>query len=177
MLFYSPIRIQVISRLLAKQATYKAANAFASIHERRTNMIKPDVNEVKIRALLEQWAFTTQSGLRDEILANHSPDVVIYDVLPPMKYEGATAYRKSWDEWQPDTTGNNIFELQELNVTAGADVAFAHGVIHCGGTLTDGKTFEDWVRATFCLRKNDDRWLIEHQHISMPRRQPLKSLI
>lgn len=166
MLFYSPIRIQLISQPLTKQAP----NAIAKIHERQANMIKSDANELKIRALLERWAFTTKSGLRDEILANHSSDVVIYDVLPPMKYEGADAYRKSWDEWQPDTTGDNIFEWQELEVTAGTDVAFAHGVIHCGGTLNDGKTFEDWVRATFCLRHGDGRWLIQHQHISMPRR-------
>jgi ketosteroid isomerase-like protein len=94
--------------------------------------------------------------------------VLIYDVLAPMKYEGAAAYRQSWDEWQPDTQGEGQFDLEDLSVTAGADVAFAHGFIRCGGVLPDGKRFEDLVRATFCLRKASGTWKVAHQHISKP---------
>jgi ketosteroid isomerase-like protein len=126
-------------------------------------------DQVEIQQLLEQWALNTQTGKQDSILKNHSESVVIYDVLPPMKYEGAEAYRKSWDEWQPKTTGESLFNLHDLKVVSGGDAAFAYGFIHCAGTLPDGKTFEDWVRATFCLEKKNGKWLVEHQHISMPR--------
>lgn len=27
---------------------------------------------------------------------------------------------------------------------------------------------ENWVRATFCFRKMEGKWLVTHQHISMP---------
>jgi hypothetical protein len=54
----------------------------------------------QVREILEQWAKATRKNLRDEILKHHAPDVVIYDVLPPMKYEGSEAYRRSWDDWQ-----------------------------------------------------------------------------
>ncbi|MGB6940738.1 MAG: nuclear transport factor 2 family protein, partial [Xanthobacteraceae bacterium] len=104
----------------------------------------------------------------DHVLANHLSDVLIYDVLAPMKYEGVTAYRQSWDEWQPNTQGEGQFDLQDLSVTAGADVAFAHCFIKCGGVLPNGKTFEDLVRATFCLRKVSGSWKVAHQHISKP---------
>ena len=127
-----------------------------------------NTDEVQIRDLLRQWASATQKAQRDDVLANHLPDVLIYDVLAPMKYEGAAAYRKSWDEWQPDTQGEGQFELQDLSVTSGADVAFAHGFIRCGGALPDGKRFEDLVRATFCLRKVSGSWKVAHQHISKP---------
>ncbi len=126
-------------------------------------------NLTDIQTLLEQWAHSTRMGEQDRILNNHSESAVIYDVLPPMKYEGVEEYRKSWDEWQPETTNENIFDLHEVKITVGHDVAFAYGFIHCGGTLPDGKTFEDWVRATFCLEKQNGKWLITHQHISMPR--------
>ncbi len=126
-------------------------------------------DEQAIHRLLERWAETTRRGSQDEILANHARDVVIYDVLPPLKYESAAAYRDSWDEWQPETAGPGLFGFEELEVTAARDVAFAYGIIHCGGTLPDGKTFEDRVRATFCLRKREGRWVVAHQHISMPR--------
>jgi ketosteroid isomerase-like protein len=122
----------------------------------------------QIRKILEQWAEATRTGRNDHVLSNHAPDVLIFDVLPPLKYEGTAAYRKSWGEWQPETTGLGLFDLHELQITAGQDVGFAYALLHCGGTHPDGSKFEDWVRATFCLRKIDGRWLITHQHISMP---------
>ena len=122
----------------------------------------------EVRAVLEEWAAATRLSRRDEILKHHSTDLVIFDVLPPMKYEGAEAYRRSWDEWQPDTQGEAVFNLVNLTITAGNDVAFAHSFIRCGGTLPDGRTFHDLVRATFCLRKVDGSWVVEHQHVSKP---------
>ncbi len=85
-----------------------------------------------------------------------------------MKYEGVDAYRASWDQWQPETAGPGLFDLHELKITAGRDVAFAHGLVQCGGTLPDGKTFENSVRATFCLCNTEGKWKVTHQHISMP---------
>jgi ketosteroid isomerase-like protein len=101
-------------------------------------------------------------------MENHAADVLIYDVLPPLKYLGAAAYRESWDDWQPDTRGEGQFELQDLLVTAGDRVALASGLIQCGGTLLGGQKFEDLVRATFCLEMQSDEWTVVHQHISKP---------
>jgi ketosteroid isomerase-like protein len=121
-----------------------------------------------IRAILEAWASATRQSRKDDVLINHAENVLIYDVLPPIKYETAAAYRRSWDDWQPDTQGEGQFELKDLSVTANSDIAFAHGLIQCGGTLPSGKTFQDTVRATFCLKKMDGAWKILHQHISKP---------
>jgi ketosteroid isomerase-like protein len=125
-------------------------------------------DEEQIRDLLESWAANTRQGRQDKILINHAPDVLIFDVLTPLKYEGAAAYRASWGEWQPETIGPGRFDLQALEVTAGRDVGFAHCLIQCGGTLESGRTFEDLVRATFCLRKIGGTWVVAHQHISRP---------
>ena len=133
-----------------------------------TNLPSNIANETLIRQLLEHWARATQTGQLDAILTNHADDVLIYDVLPPMKYEGTVEYRQSWGEWQPSTQGEGQFALQDLVVTAAVDVAFAHCFILCGGTLPNGRTFEDLVRATFCLEKVGGSWKVAHQHISKP---------
>lgn len=137
---------------------------FASSEE--LQMTAPDEKEVRL--VLQGWAKATRTGQQNEILANHLPDVLIYDVLAPMKYESAAAYRDNWEEWQPDTQGEAQFDLEDLEVTASADVAFAHCFIRCGGELPGGKKFEDLVRATFCLRKISGQWSVAHQHISKP---------
>ena len=121
-----------------------------------------------VKHVLETWAEKTRRGLLDEVLANHASDVLIYDVLPPMKYESAKAYRASWGDWQPETTGDGQFEFEDLDVDANDGLAFASGLIRCGGTLPNGHTFEDIVRATFCLKKEPGGWKIVHQHISKP---------
>jgi ketosteroid isomerase-like protein len=134
-----------------------------------TTTTDTQADESQIRALLHEWAEAIRTGRLDEVLTRHAPDVLIYDVLPPLQYEGADTYRRSWGEWQPETAGPGRFALHDLRVTAGADVAFAHALIHCGYTTPDGRAVEDWVRATFCLRRAPDGWVVAHQHISMPR--------
>ncbi len=120
-------------------------------------------NETQIRELINDWAKATREGNNDEVLSNHASDVLIFDVLAPLQYESAEAYRKSWDEWQPSAEGESLFEIHDLNITAGDEVAFGHCLIECGS-----RPNVDWVRATFCLRHTDGKWLVTHQHISMP---------
>jgi ketosteroid isomerase-like protein len=131
-------------------------------------MIETNVAETQVRAVLENWAKATRQNHQDEILKNHVPDLVIFDVLPPMKYENTESYRQSWNEWQPETQSEGQFDLENLFVTASTDLAFAHCFIRCGGTMPDGQTFQDLVRATFCLKKIDGAWKILHQHVSKP---------
>jgi ketosteroid isomerase-like protein len=125
-------------------------------------------DEQQIRALLNEWAKATREARLDDVLKDHSENLVIFDVLPPLKYTSAAAYRKSWGDWQPKTQGDARFELENLSVTAGDQVAFAYGFIQCGGTLPDGQVFSDTVRATFCLQKVSGTWKVVHQHVSKP---------
>ena len=120
-------------------------------------------NEVQIRELINDWAKATREGDDDAVLSHHAADLLIFDVLAPLQYKSADEYRKSWDEWRPTDEGEALFELHELGITAGDTVAFAHCLIECGK-----RPNSDWVRATFCLQKTDGKWMITHQHGSMP---------
>jgi ketosteroid isomerase-like protein len=124
--------------------------------------------EAAIRKILEQWAAATREGRQDNVLKNHLDDLVIFDVLPPMRYESAAAYRASWGDWQPDAQGEMTFELEDLSISAGDDCAFAFGMLQSGGTPPNGKLFRDTVRITFCLRKTAKGWKVAHQHVSKP---------
>jgi ketosteroid isomerase-like protein len=125
-------------------------------------------NEQQIRAIISDWIEATKHGRKDEVLKHHSPDVVVYDPLPPIRYLTAAEYRKSFDIWWPETTGEGLFELQDLRISAGDVTAFAHALLRCGGTHADGDVFEDLVRVTICFQKIDSLWTITHQHTSMP---------
>ena len=120
-------------------------------------------DEAQIRQLLDDWVKATREGDKDAILSNHASDLLIFDVLAPLQYKGAEAYRKSLDEWWPTDDGEALFKMHELNITADDTVAFAHCLIECGK-----KPNPDWVRATFCLQKINGKWMVTHQHGSMP---------
>ena len=131
-------------------------------------MTTPATAESEVRTVLEEWAAATRQSRKDDILKNHAANLVIFDVLPPMKYESAESYRRSWEEWQQETQGEAVFNLENLTITASEYIAFAHSYIRCGGVLPDGRTFQDLVRATFCLRKVNGSWVVQHQHVSKP---------
>ncbi|MGI2040195.1 YybH family protein [Shewanella frigidimarina] len=122
----------------------------------------------EIELILSQWVESTRNDAKDDILANHLPQAVIFDVLAPLQHEGTVAYRKSFDEWQPPFEIPCLFELKELNVVAEEEVGFAHCLINCGGRLPDGKEIRDTVRATFCFIKKDGAWQFAHHHVSSP---------
>jgi uncharacterized protein (TIGR02246 family) len=125
-------------------------------------------DEVQIRDLIEAWARAVRANDMDGIRAHHAPDIVLFDVPPPVQLRGADAYRKSWEQFFPGSKEARLFELSDLHITAGDDVAFCHGLIRCGGTEQSGDTVELVVRLTVCYRKIDGQWTVTHEHHSEP---------
>ena len=125
-------------------------------------------DEAEIRAIVEDWANATRQDRKDDILKNHREDVLIYDVLAPMKYDSANEYRASWGDWQPETAVEGQFDLENLEIAAGSEISVAHCFIRCGGQTPEGETYQDLVRATFCLDRSEGSWKVFHQHISKP---------
>ncbi len=125
-------------------------------------------DEAAVRDLIEAWAAAVRRKDYAGILQSHSPDFVMFDVPPPFKSVGLDAYKKTWDlffSWSSDPVP---FEIQQLDVTAGADVAFAVATMDCAGPNSDGKPEPLDFRLTVCLKKIDGRWVIAHEHHSVP---------
>jgi len=62
------------------------------------------------------------------ILENHSADIVMFDVPPPFQSRGIEAYRKTWDFFYSWTNDPIPFDIAEMSITAGHDVAFVVAV-------------------------------------------------
>lgn len=99
----------------------------------------------------------------------YAPDVVSFDIEPPLQHVGAEAKRKNWERVFAAYECPLGYEVRELTITVGEDVAFAHSLNRLSGTLRNGaKTTGFWVRATTCFRKLNGRWAIAHDHVSVP---------
>ncbi|HEY0812583.1 MAG TPA: nuclear transport factor 2 family protein [Pseudonocardia sp.] len=126
-------------------------------------------DEKTISTQIERWAQAVHRGDMDAVLADRSPDIVMFDVPPPQNgVRGIDAYRASWPsffEWQ---AAGALFELVALEVAAGADTAFAHALLRCGTPDDLATNPDNRLRITFGLRKEGERWLVTHEHHSFP---------
>jgi ketosteroid isomerase-like protein len=50
----------------------------------------------------------------------------------------------------------------------GADVAFSYSLIRTSGTMKSGQDIDRWQRWTLGVRKISGKWLITHEHVSLP---------
>lgn len=126
-------------------------------------------DEKTIRTQIERWAEAVHRGDLEAVVADRSADVVMFDVPPPQEgVRGIDAYRASWPgffEWQ---ASGAVFEIVSLEVTAGADVAFAHALLRCGMPAHLAEHPDTRLRITFGLRKEGGRWIVTHEHHSFP---------
>lgn len=123
----------------------------------------------QIASLITRWAEAVHDGEIGTVVADHADDIVMFDVPRPDEgIRGIDAYRACWPpffEWQ---RSGAVFEVVELDVTAGEDVAYAFALLRCG-TADD---FEEHpgrrLRLTVGLRKEAGRWTVAHEHHSFP---------
>src|SRR3984957_16184083 len=125
-------------------------------------------NEAAVRGVIESWTAAVRRRDFAGILENHSADIVMFDVPPPFQSRGIEAYRKTWDlflSWSGDPVA---FDIAQLTIPAGSDVAFAVATMRCTGPGPDGQPEPLDFRLTLGLTKTKGHWVITHEHHSVP---------
>jgi uncharacterized protein (TIGR02246 family) len=126
-------------------------------------------DQTHIRALIERWANAVHAADLDGVLADHSDDIVMFDVPPPYDgVRGIDAYRDTWPPFFKWQKLGASFEIVSLDVTAGEDVAFAHALLRCGTPEELERDPGNRLRLTIGLRKDRGRWVVTHEHHSFP---------
>ena len=126
------------------------------------------IDEADIRRRIDNCANALHAMDLEGVMALYAPDIVSFDIVPPLRHVGAEAKRKNWVDafaaYQPPLG----YEMRDLTITVGDDVAFGHSLNRISGTVQNGQRSEVWVRWTACFRKIDGTWLITHDHVSVP---------
>ncbi len=125
-------------------------------------------DEAQIRELIDNWAKAVRTKDINGLMSNYAPDVLSFDAINPLQYIGLDAARKRAEEWLSAFQGPVGYEMRDLSIATGDDVAFCHSLNRVSGTKTDGGEIDMWVRATICYRKVDGQWMVTHEHISVP---------
>lgn len=133
-----------------------------TIEENRTK------NEAAIRDLIDGYVKAIRAKDINAVMFVYAPDLVAFDVVPPLEYIGAESYRKPWQEFFELYQNPIQYEVHDLSITAGDDVAFSRSLIRLNATMKNGRKTDLWLRWTACYRKTDGKWLIAHLQVSVP---------
>jgi ketosteroid isomerase-like protein len=122
----------------------------------------------EVRALLDERSDAVWNKDIDRLMSFYSSDIVYFDVVPGLQYVGSEALRPRFLEWFGAFEGPIGQEMTDLHISASRDLAVAYMLIRASGTLKDGPEVGYWVRVTSVGQRSDGRWLITHEHVSLP---------
>jgi ketosteroid isomerase-like protein len=124
----------------------------------------------QIKALEGRFAAAFNAKDVDAIMKIYVPgeSLFVFDLVPPRQYVGAAAYRKDWESFLATLKGPVKFEISGLEIAADRSLGYSHSIQHVSGTDANGKPVDVTVRVTDVYRKVRGRWLIAHEHVSVP---------
>jgi ketosteroid isomerase-like protein len=124
--------------------------------------------DAQIKSLEASFASAVTAKDVDSIMKLYSPDVLVFDVVPPRQYAGAAAYRDDWKELFSQYAGPVKFEITDLVVFSEGTMGYSHSIQHLSGADPKGAPVHMTVRVTDVYRKQGDAWSIVHEHVSVP---------
>jgi uncharacterized protein (TIGR02246 family) len=132
-------------------------------------MTTQDQNQAEVQALLDRLIAAARRKDLAAVMACYAEDAVLFDLMPPLRITGATAYRKNWQAAFQMTEGPFGIELRDVAILASGDLACSHALQRVTAVSKEnGEKIDFWLRQTVAFRKTADGWRIVHEHGSVP---------
>ena len=135
--------------------------------------IQRATDEANIRQRIDKLVEALRAMDLEGVMSLYAPDIVSFDLVPPLRHVGAKAKEKNWADAFSMYQRPLGYEIRDLALTLGDDVAFGHSLNRVSGTLKNGNRTDFWLRWTACFRKGsfwkiEGNWLIAHDQVSVP---------
>jgi uncharacterized protein (TIGR02246 family) len=126
------------------------------------------VAEALIRQRVDDWTKAIRAKDIDGVMSFYAPNIVSFDIVPPLRYTGSENKRRAWQEAFAVYAGPIAYEVRDLDVMTHGELAYVHSLNHISGTTARGQVTDLWLRWTACFRQIDGVWLVVHDHASVP---------
>jgi uncharacterized protein (TIGR02246 family) len=124
-------------------------------------------DDADIRRVIVNWHRAIVDGDLAGVVAAHTDDIVMFDVPPPERgVRGLADYQATWPSFFEWLSSGASFEIDELEVVASHEVAFAWALLRCGSADELREHPDRRLRLTLGLRRLESGWVIEHEHHS-----------
>ncbi|GAA0548165.1 SgcJ/EcaC family oxidoreductase [Paractinoplanes ferrugineus] len=123
----------------------------------------------EIQEVIERKAALLETGDATAILSYYAPTFVEFTLAPPLRQPGNGLDPTALASWIATFEAPPRREVTDLRITTDGTVAFATS-LDCLTATPRGATssFTLWFRVTLGLRRVDGRWLVTHEHESVP---------
>ncbi|GAA3522785.1 hypothetical protein GCM10022393_41790 [Aquimarina addita] len=116
----------------------------------------------------ELWRQTFESKSVDNIMKYYTADILSYDLMAPIQFEGESMWRDNWVNFFNTFEGSIQLTFEDLTVFQSGDLATIRGLTRLQGETATGQNIDMWTRETNVMRKINGEWLIVHDHVSVP---------
>lgn len=103
------------------------------------------VDEARIRQQIDKLVEAIRAMNLEGVKSIYAPDIVSFDVGPPLQHVGAEAKWRNWVEVFTAFQRPLGYEIRGLTISLDGDVAFAHSLNRLSGTLKNGNRSDFWV--------------------------------
>ena len=125
-------------------------------------------DKTAVKSLYDQFTKAFNKGDVNGIMAFYAPDVFVFDLAPPREYPTWAAYKKDWQDLFDMFPGPVATSVSELHITVAGSVAYTHFINDTRLNAKDGSKTHLVARVTDVLRKQNGKWLIVLEHVSVP---------
>jgi ketosteroid isomerase-like protein len=121
------------------------------------------------------WLEAFASQDLERMMSFYVDDIYSYDLMAApteaglaMAFDGEAIWRQNWVSFFAMFDDDLVVTIEDLTVYQHGDLATVRGLTRLQGTIVGGPTIDIWVRETNVLRRVNGRWLIVHDHVSVP---------
>ena len=136
----------------------------------QTTDSRPTPDQADVLDVLEEHHAAIAAGDADRVFALFAPDAVVFNLAPPLI--AGTGSRdtdiEGMRQWLGTFTAPPRLAHRDPVVHVDGDLAVVHSLTSMTAEAEQGGEFTLWFRSTHTLRRSAGRWLIVHQHESVP---------
>ena len=121
-----------------------------------------------IRRRIDRLVEAVRAMDLEAVMPIYAPDLVSFDIVPPLQHLGAEAKRKNWINVFTAYERPLGYEIRDLTIIVADDLACTRSLNRISGTLKNGTKKGYWLRWSTVFRKIDGQWLMVHDQVSLP---------
>lgn len=129
----------------------------------------------EVAAARAAWPEAFASQDLDQMMSFYVDDIFTYDLMAAptdagleMAFDGEAIWRQNWVTFFGIFADDLVISIEDLTVDKKGDLATVYGLTRLEGTIQGGPHVDIWVRETNLLQRIDARWLVVHDHVSVP---------
>lgn len=151
----------------ARSSAFRTPETPGTMHAAISPARSETAEEAAVRSVIDALYDAVRSANVEAWLAQCAQEITTFDMVPPLKHEGADAIRRLWAE---TIDGMEAIEYDPVDreIDVDGDIAFSRSINRFAAPRREGTPEVNWLSETLCLRRIDGYWKLVHSHVSVP---------